>query len=485
MNFRTTSFSMSQQAIDYAAKYNANISKYQKQISSGLRIHRPSDDPIAFRQISSLSARLTELSTEGGSILVATAKLNAGVSQLTEANGLLVRGKLIAQQGVQSLSDSERAALAIEVDGLLSSLKNITGTKTAGAFMFGGAKTDVHPFEFGDPLVEGGTLTVDYRGSEFNSRSFISEAVSIDTLFAGDDIFGNSQRGETILHGSTGAARGSGTDNLIGRATLQVRHTSTTYLGGSGVVAGASSADGDTIIGQAGKHTLTINDTSGTGASGTVSLNGGNSVAFASTDTNLELTGPNGGKIFIDLSAITPGFNGTVDIASDGTLSVDGGMTTTAIDFSGNQTIVDSTSDRFANIDSTGITTVGDEYLDFPGTSDAFQILFELSEDLRNTRGLSNTELAESLDSRIGELDRMSDHILSVVGNQSASLQTLERLEFRNQDLALETEYQLHELQATNIPEAVLRFENDQSLLQYTYAITAQINSIGIIDFLR
>ena len=71
------------------------------------------------------------------------------------------------------------------------------------------------------------------------------------------------------------------------------------------------------------------------------------------------------------------------------------------------------------------------------------------------------------------------------MGRQSASLKTLDELDFRIQDLTLEVETQLNNLQTTDISDAVLRLQNDQSLLEYTYAVTAQIASTSLIDFLR
>src|SRR5439155_11953260 len=100
-------------------------------------------------------------------------------------------------------------------------------------------------------------------------------------------------------------------------------HTSTTYQAGSGVQTGSGSAAGDTVIGPAGAHQLTIVDTSGTGAAGTVSLDGGPAVAFTNADTNLKVSGPNGQVVFVDTTAITANFNGTVNITANGTVSVD------------------------------------------------------------------------------------------------------------------------------------------------------------------
>ena len=484
MVYRSTAFSIGAQSLRFVQRYNASILNYQNQLSSGLRIHRPSDDPIGFRQVTSFSARLQELRTEELSLKGAENKLNTGVSQLQEVNNLLSQAKVLTQQGISALTQSERNAIAVEVESLLASLQDITKTTAGGNFLFGGTRSDVPPYEFSDPRVTGGTLNVEYFGSYQNSRALVGESVIVDTFYAGNTVFADPNRGGTILFGSSGAALAAGTDNLIGRATLQVRHTSTTYLGSSGIAPGVSSVDGDTIIGPAGSYTLTINDTSGDGSAGTISL-GGAEVDWTNTDTDLELIGRNGQTIFVDMSAIAAGFSGTVDIVADGTLSVDGGLTTEPIDFSASQTIADSTSGRFVHIDSSKISSAGDDFLEFPGTADAFQVVFELVQDLRNTRNLDSEQLAAALDRRLGELANMSDHVLDVMGQQSASLQTLRQLEFRIQDLQLETETQLNNIQSTDIAETILRLQNDQSLLEYTYAITAEISSIGLIDFLR
>jgi flagellin-like hook-associated protein FlgL len=485
MNFRTTSFASSSQALRYSAQYNANIIKYQRQISSGLQLERSSDDPVTFRQVSSLSVRLQELQSESSTIADSEGKLNTSVSQLQQANTLLVRAKSLAQQGIQATSTAERNALAVEVEGILLSLQQTSRTEVAGSFLYSGAKANTEPYQFSGPQVSGGTLSVDYQGSDNNGRAYINDAISVDTFARADRIFSDVDRTEAVILGSTGAKIGQGTDSLVGRATLQVRHTSTSYSGASGVAPGLSSVGGDTVLGPTGEHTLTIEDTSGTGDFGTVSLNGAAAVEWTRSDTDLRVVSNDGKEVFINTSTISVGFNGTIDITSDGTVSVDGGLTTTAIDFSASQTIVDSTTGKQTHIDTRDVRSTGDDYLEFPGTSDVFQVLFELSQDLRGTRDLSDVELAESLDRRVGDLDRLSDHVLEVLGKQAASLQTLNELDNRVIDLQLETETRLSELAATDIPATVLRLQNDQNLLEFTYAVTAQISSTNLLDFLR
>lgn len=485
MHFRATSFAVGQRAIQFSARHNANLLQYQEQISSGLRLQRPSDDPIAFRQIASLTSRISELAADTQSINSVESVLNTSTVQMQEFANVFNRAKVLAQQGVQALDDGERNALALEVDGLLTQMQLLSETEFDGAYLYGGTRSDQIPYEFGDPLVEGGTLSSIYSGTNENSRAFVGEAVSVDSYYAGSRVFGQNNRGETLIVGSTGTQPGTGTDTIIGRATLQVTHVATNFLGGSGIQTGTSSATNDTIIGDVGTHSVTIVDTAGDGSAGTIRLNNGEAVAFTATDTNLLVSGPGGAEIFVDTTAITAGFNGTVDVIASGNLSVDGGLTQTAIDFSSNQIVTDSTTGRFVTLDTSGTRVAGNDNLEFPGTSDAFQVLFELASDLRNERGLNNVPYTDAISRRLGELDRIADQAFDVLGEQSTSLQALQSLRFRIEDLELAAETQLSEIQSTNIPETVVRMENTQALLQYTYAVTAELTSLGLLDFLR
>lgn len=212
-----------------------------------------------------------------------------------------------------------RSALAIEVKGLLASLQDLSRTQSAGSYLYAGTRTDQEPFSFTESEFTGSTLQVEYLGSAGNSRAYIGDAISIDTFLAGDYIFGKPNRGETLIHGNTGAKIGYGTDTLVGRATLQVKHSITTYVGASGIAAGASSAENDTLINPQGTKTLFVQDTSGTGDSGTITLNNGEPIAWTRSDTDLKVVGNDGNELYVDMSAVTPGFDGAVDFESGGT----------------------------------------------------------------------------------------------------------------------------------------------------------------------
>lgn len=482
MSIRVATFSFSQRAIHFSSLHRDSILKHQQQISSGLKFQRPSEQPVAYRLASSLRSRYAELEADRNSIDLATSVVNASVNQLESYNLVITRAKGLAQQGIQALDNDERRALALEVDGLIGELKGITLARFGDKFLFGGTRSESPPFTFTDSNANTGSIDVVYNGSDQRSRANVGDLISIDTYYSGREIFSGAGREPTVIIGHTGAKPGQGTDTLSSRSRLDVSHVSTAYAGGSGIQAGISSPGGDTII---GTHQITIVDTAGDGSAGTISINGADPVAFTSADTDLLVSGPTGQSVYVDASNITPGFNGTISASATGNLSVDEGATQIAIDFSGNQVIADSRSGKIVTIDSSAIRQTGSDQLEFPGTANAIELLSNLADDLRNTRGLDSHSLADSLDRRLGELHGIGEKAFETLGEQATSLRTMDALATRVDDLRLSVETRVSNVQATDMPEAVLRLENSQQLLQYTYAVTASINQLSLLNFLN
>jgi flagellin-like hook-associated protein FlgL len=261
-----------------------------------------------------------------------------------------------------------------------------------------------------------------------------------------------------------------------------VTHTLTTFAAGSGIAAGTSSAAGDTIIGPAGANVLTINDTSGTGASGTISLNGGPPIAFTNADTDLVVTGPNGEVIHVDTTAITAGFSGDIDVTADGEMSVNGGPPV-GISYSSTQAVTDP-SGRTTFVDSTDVRIAGTERLEYGGTTDIFQALTALRDDLRNTRGLSETEMQDALTRRMDDIDRHHENVLNIIGDQSQTLKTIEDLTVRLDDLTLEAKQRISDVSATDVAATAVELQEAQNLLQFSYAVTAQVFQTSLLDYI-
>ncbi|HZU38549.1 MAG TPA: flagellar hook-associated protein FlgL [Gemmataceae bacterium] len=484
MTMRITPQVLLQQAIYNAQMHENLLALYQEQASTGNKLIQPSDDPLGMLTVLSSQAQDNRLGVYLTNIQTDTNTLNASVSTLQSASNIMQQAHQIAIEGTSATNDSSAYnAMVSQVNALLNSLVNLANTQNQGHYLYGGSATGQAPFNVVRDS-QGNVQSVTYVGNTGSTQSPINDGQSVAISFDGSSIFQQRARGATVYTGATGAAAGSGTDSATGEGTLTVTHTTTTYDGSSGVQAGTGSAAGDTIIGPSGANTLTITDTSGTGASGTVSLNGGPAVNWTSVDTNLQVIGPRGEAVYIDTSAITAGFNDTVNITANGKLSVDGGASQVPIDFSHNQIVTDSRTGAVTNVDSSNIRQTGTDHLEYTGTYDAFQILLALRDDLQNTRGLSAADQAQVLSGRLAEIDRVQQSILSVVGKQSSDLQNMQGLQTRLQQVQLDARSEVSNLQGADMSSVVLNLQSQQTLLQFALQASARISNQSLLDYL-
>lgn len=481
MSIRNTSNFLSDQVRYYAQVRSSNLSFLQFQASTGLKHSRSSDDPLAAQRLFSLKRTTNKLDSDKVVMDETEHTLNLSVSNLTEAHQVTRAAQRIGLDARQADPD-ELSVLANEVDHLLGRLVSLGNSTDGGRYQYSGQTDKVIPF-VKNP--NGGLPPYIYNGSQRSFEVDVSENVRIESLKNGSEVFGSTNRATSVYIGSTGAKPGPGTDNAADQGTLQVTHTATNYIGGSGVAAGTDSAARDTIIGAVGTHNLTIVDQSGTGTSGTIQLNGGLEYPWNASDVNLRIEGPTGEVVYVDTQNITAGFNGDIDLTADGTISTDGGSTTTPIDFSNNQIISNSTDQTVTNVDSSEITRVGTESIEYQGTSDLFSALVQLRDDLRNTRGLVGDEWDEAIIRRDGDIERHATQILDVVGEQSVSLESIVALRDRNRAYNLEVSQIIDDVENADLTDVVLQLQQEQNLLEYTYATSSTILSQNILDYLR
>jgi flagellar hook-associated protein 3 len=458
----------------------------QEEAATGNRLLAPSDDPLATVQVMSLNAQNLRFDADLANVQSATADLNQGVSVLQEADNILTSASQLASEAANSTNDpASFHGYATTASALLDQMLGLANTANGGRYIFSGTSPGTIPFAVASRDSAGRPASIVYQGSLQATQVPIGAGHNIATLYPGDQVFQQRSRSATIYTGSTGAVAGSGTDSATGTGTLVVAHTNTSYAGASGVQAGTNSANGDTIIGPAGSHTLTVVDTSGTGASGTVSLDGGPAVAFTNADTNLVVTGPSGETVYVDTTAISPGFNGTVAITANGALSTDGGASTVAINFTANQIVTNSVTGAVTNVDSSNIRRSGTENLDYSGTYDVFQVLIALRDDLLNTRGLSQSDQIQAISNRLGELDRVRGGISQALGEQSASLQNLSALTNRIKQVQLDLQSRAGDLQGADISQVVIGLQSQQNFLTLALGALARIMNHSLLDFLQ
>ncbi len=450
------------------------------QAATGKRILQPSDDPAGTVSLLAFQAQSQRLTTDLTNIQGATSSLDNSVSTLQSVSDIFTQAQGLAVDAGNSGNDQNALnALAQQVDALLNRLVSLANTQDAGRYIFSGTATNTQPFS------ANGAGAYTYQGSNDRASVVIGQGQTVDTAYSGREIFQATQRGPTVYTGNTGAAAGTGTDSATGQGALLVRHTSTTYAPGSGVQPGTGSAAGDTVIGPAGAHTLQIVDTSGNGTAGTVALDNGPPVAFSAADTNLKVAGPGNSVVFLNTTAITPGFNGTVGITANGTLSTDNGATSVPINFSGNQVVTNGTTGAVTNVDSTNIRAAGTTWLNYTGTDDAFQALQNLRDAMRNTQGLPSSQQLQAISQSLTDLKRVQDNVLQVAGAQSADLQNLQALQTQVQNVQLQTRQAISNVGDADFSQVLVNLQAQQNLLQVALATTAKMFDQNLLNYLK
>jgi flagellar hook-associated protein 3 FlgL len=135
---------------DSVRQLQANLSRLaqsQEQVSTNRRINRPSDDPVQTGAAITLRDSISELTQYQRNIDLADGKLAATDGALGAAGDLLQRARELALQGATgSLSASDRQTIGLEVDQLIGGLLAQAQAKSAGAYLFGGFRTDIAPY---------------------------------------------------------------------------------------------------------------------------------------------------------------------------------------------------------------------------------------------------------------------------------------------------------------------------------------------------
>lgn len=125
-----------------------SLARAQEQASSGLRVQKPSDDPLA--AAAARRERHVERMAEAGQrgAEVATVTLQGADETLNQIQDLLARVRELATQGASGTTDpaSMKAQLS-EVVELRKQLISAGNTQVAGSFLFGGFRDDAPPFD--------------------------------------------------------------------------------------------------------------------------------------------------------------------------------------------------------------------------------------------------------------------------------------------------------------------------------------------------
>lgn len=191
MGVRITTSMLLRTALANVSRQRARLAVTQEQASSGLRINRPSDDPIGVQQ--ALSLRAAQEATEQflRNADRAQGRLRAMEDALDRSELLVREAMRIAVEGANgSVSTENRAILALQVAELHDELLARSNARYTDGYLFAGFQNDTQAFTVSGPFVSGSPPpTVTFNGDSNEIQTVIEEGVSIPATLDGRRVF--------------------------------------------------------------------------------------------------------------------------------------------------------------------------------------------------------------------------------------------------------------------------------------------------------
>ena len=122
--------------------------KAQQEVTTGMRVVHPGDDPAAAGLMVSYQASIDRFTAIDQSTSRASEEVQVADGSLQDVSTLLQRANVLAVQlGNDTNSASERAAGAQEVQDIFGQLVRVMNTQVAGRYIFGGNVDQSPPFD--------------------------------------------------------------------------------------------------------------------------------------------------------------------------------------------------------------------------------------------------------------------------------------------------------------------------------------------------
>jgi flagellar hook-associated protein 3 FlgL len=128
-------------------KVQDQLATTQQQLSTGLRINQPSDDPYGASLAVQLKNDLQGLTTYSNNVTDGTAWASAAGTSLTNVMSMLQRAQeLTVQASNGDESATDLSATADEIDQLADAIKQEANTQYNGQYIFSGTATGTQPY---------------------------------------------------------------------------------------------------------------------------------------------------------------------------------------------------------------------------------------------------------------------------------------------------------------------------------------------------
>lgn len=421
----------------------SDLYKLQNQLSTGRRILTPQDDPVAAAQALMVTQSRDVNAQYLDNQKAANSQLGLIDSQLNSLTDLVqnVRDRTL-QAGNSTLSNSDRQAIASELEARLGELTGIANSQNgSGDYLFSGYQGATLPFAVngaGAIVPPATTRPMAYFGDAGERLLQVSSSRQMGVNVAGSDLFMNVKNGNGTFIAQTGGNTAGGNNQ------------------GSGVIDTGSVLDP---------------------AKWSAGING-----FAwSAPTNPAL------QVRFTVAAGVTSYQ-LYDVSVPGTPVA----VTAATPYSPGQAIPLTTTapaqDFGAQVVVSGQPADNDTFTIKPSSNQSmFQTLQSLIGALRTPVGgttNTTTQLSNDLGVQLGNLDRALDNIGRVQSSVGSRMQELDSLGSASQDAEVQLKSALSDLQDLDYAAAISDFTKKQLQLEAAQKSFAQVSNLSLFSYL-
>ena len=156
MTTRITNIQQTNNWVDQMYAQRRQIDKIQNEVSSGLKVALPSEDPGRAGTITKFQSTVQRIERHGDRITTAVSILETQESVLDSIQNILIRAREINTQASNgTVPEAVRATLAKEVFQLRDELVGLINTRSQGSYIYGGAADDTPPFQVANAVTGG------------------------------------------------------------------------------------------------------------------------------------------------------------------------------------------------------------------------------------------------------------------------------------------------------------------------------------------
>jgi len=178
------------------------IHRSQEEISTGLRLLKPSDDPAGMANVLNLNAYITINTRYQQNISAVSLRLGNEDTALESAETVLNRVRELTVTGMNdSYNASDRGAIATEIGELTNALLDVGNAQNdKGEYIFSGSLAKTKPFAFDNSKTP---PEISYSGDNFQRKVQIGPDIVMEDGHNGFSVFENIPTADTTVTAAT------------------------------------------------------------------------------------------------------------------------------------------------------------------------------------------------------------------------------------------------------------------------------------------